>query len=348
MAIAVFKTFSAGEALSASDLNSSFTQIVNNGADLVTPFTKDFAAGGFSVTGMRAAAAAGEAVRYEQWTHPNTCEFRLTLTTALPVTTADVTAATTIYCTPYKGNRIALYSGSAWNVRTSAEFSLAIGAGLSSLPYDIFCYDNAGTPTLEQLVWTNGTTRATALVLQDGILVKTGATTRRYLGTYHPSGATTTEDSLAKRDLWNYYNRVPRPMRVLEATNTWAYTTATIRAANNSAGNRLNFVIGVSEDEVKAEIQAFASNTSANVAAVVGVGLDSTTEFTTGGLYFSGAIPVASTWYGLNAAWRGFPGIGARFLSWNEFSAATGTTTWGGDDGTPTSSQAGIHGVVWA
>ena len=107
-------------------------------------------------------------------------DFRLTLTSATPVTPADVTGATTIYCTPYKGNQIALYDGSSsWNTRTSAEFSLALGTLTSGKPYDVFCYDNAGTPTLEFLAWTNDTTRATALVYQDGVLVKSGATTRR-------------------------------------------------------------------------------------------------------------------------------------------------------------------------
>ena len=40
MAVTVFKTFSAGEILTASDLNSSFTQITDNGEDLGWPATK--------------------------------------------------------------------------------------------------------------------------------------------------------------------------------------------------------------------------------------------------------------------------------------------------------------------
>ena len=40
MAVTVFKTFSAGEILTASDLNSSFTQITTNGEDLGWPATK--------------------------------------------------------------------------------------------------------------------------------------------------------------------------------------------------------------------------------------------------------------------------------------------------------------------
>ena len=40
MAISVYKTFSAGEVLTASDLNSSFSQIVDNGEDLGFPATQ--------------------------------------------------------------------------------------------------------------------------------------------------------------------------------------------------------------------------------------------------------------------------------------------------------------------
>ena len=40
MAVTVFKTFSAGETLTASDLNSSFTKFTDNGEDFSTPATK--------------------------------------------------------------------------------------------------------------------------------------------------------------------------------------------------------------------------------------------------------------------------------------------------------------------
>jgi hypothetical protein len=207
-------------------------------------------------------------------------DFRLTLTTALPVTTADVTGATTIYCTPYKGNQIALYTGSAWVTRSSAEFSLALGTLTSGKPYDVFCYDNAGTPTLEFLVWTNDTTRATALAYQDGVLVKSGTATRRYLGTFYTTSTTETEDSKANRYLWNYYNRSNRSMRRVDA-GTWTYTTLTYRQANNSTANQLNMVIGVSEDSVRASVVQAARNDTGIVSTYTALGLDSTTTVAT-------------------------------------------------------------------
>lgn len=163
---------------------------------------------------------------------PSIVQGRLTLTTGVPVTTADVTGATSIYFTPYRGNQIALYNGSAWIVDTFTVITIALGTlGDATKPYDLFAYDNSGSVAFDSpLVWTSTTARATGLVLQNGVLVKNGDATRRYIGTFFPTATTTTEDSLAKRYLWNYYNRVPRFASVFEATASWSYGTATWRS----------------------------------------------------------------------------------------------------------------------
>jgi hypothetical protein len=272
------------------------------------------------------------------------CDGRLTLTSGTPVTTADVTAAGTIYFAPFRGSKLALYDGSAnWKAYNFTELSLALTLS-SGKPYDVFVYDNSGTPTLETLVWTNDTTRATALTTQNGVLVKTGATTRRYLGTIYSSGVNTTEDSFSKRFVWNYYNRVTRPMRVLEATDSWNYTTATIRQANGAAGNQLDFVVGVSESAVSAHVAAMAQNTNIPVEVDVMIGLDSTSAIASGCINSIGLSQVANVPLTLTASWTGYPGVGRHFLTWLEYSAATGTTTWLGDNGNPSRTQAGIHG----
>lgn len=115
-------------------------------------------------------------------------DFRLTLTSGTAVTTGDVVNASTIYLTPYKGNVISLYNGTNWVSYESNEISLALGTLTNKTPYDVFCYANSSIPTLEFTAWTDETNRATALTTQDGILVKSGATTRRYLGTFYNAG----------------------------------------------------------------------------------------------------------------------------------------------------------------
>lgn len=257
-------------------------------------------------------------------------DFRLTLTSGVPATTSDVTGATTIYLTPYKGNGIALYSSSQWVLYSSGEISLALGTITSGRPYDVFCYSNSGTPTLEMLAWTNDTTRATSLSYQDGVLVKSGDSTRRYLGSFYTTGATTTEDSKANRYLWNYYNRVRKDMFREDGTASWTYTTATIRAANGSTDNRLNFLVGVSEEIITADLTSKAGNSNTGVRVASGIALDSTSNLTLG--WAEGTTTGVGLVLTMSSKYTGIVSIGKHYLSWNEFSEATGTTTWYGSN----------------
>jgi hypothetical protein len=252
-------------------------------------------------------------------------DFRLSLTSGTPVTTADVTAATTIYCVPYKGNRISLYSGTEWLSYTSAQFSLALGTLTSGKPYDVFAYINAGVPTLEFLVWTDDTTRATALAYQDGVLVKSGDATRRYLGSFYTTSSTQTEDSKEKRYLFNYYHQVLRDLRRRETTATWTYQTATSRIANNNAANIVSVLVGVDESAISINLSAVAQNAN-NIKVYAGIGVDSTTTAVNGGdgVCFNGLAAIARAHY------NGRPGIGRHYFSWLECSQASGTTTWYG------------------
>lgn len=263
-----------------------------------------------------------------------TAQGRLTLETGVAISTADQTAKATLYFTPFRGNSVALYVNGGWALRTFSEISLSLAGYTSGKPYDIFLYDNAGTLTLESLVWTNDTTRATALTTQDGVLVKSGDATRRYLGTIYTSATGQCEDSAAKRYVWNYYNRCHRPMRVVDTTNNWSYTTSTWRQANASAANALDFVIGVSEDEVVADAVSIYS--SGNPGRT-GIGLDSTSSPAANSIRgaTSGAAETS-----MSALWRGFPGVGRHYLAWLEYGASSGV--FYGDAGSV--EQAGITG----
>ncbi len=173
---------------------------------------------------------------------------RLTLESGNPTPTTDQGTKTTIYYTPYQGNRIALFDGSEWGLHEFSEVSLALTGATASRLYDIFAYMNGATLTLERQIWTNSTTRATALALQDGVLVKSGAPTRRYLGTiYINSTGGQTDDTVIKRNVWNYYNRRLQPLTVLNTT-AHDYNGGERLWNNSETNNRLEFVIGYSED----------------------------------------------------------------------------------------------------
>lgn len=260
------------------------------------------------------------------------CEGRLTLTTGTPITTADVTAATTLYFTPYQGNRIALFDGTFWTLRAFAEISIAVPASTSQM-YDVWVFDNAGTIALELLAWTNDTTRATALTTQDGIFVKTGATTRRYVGSFRTTTVSgQTEDSAAKRYVWNYYNRSRRPLARTESTASWTYSTATIRQANGAAANQVEMVIGVQESTMDLTLSGMpvVNNSGAATALNIGIGEDSTSTFAVLS-YFGSTGSAAVTNYISAVKLVKYPAIGRHFYSWNEYSAANATTTWYGN-----------------
>ncbi len=276
----------------------------------------------------------------------STCEGRLTLVSNDPVPAADTSTATNVYFTPLDGNRVTLYDGTRWRLYTFSQLTLAIGTVTAALPYDVFLYDNAGTLTLEQLAWTSGTARATALVRQDGVWCKTGALTRRYLGTFYTISTTETADTQAKRFLWNMYNRVLRAMQVEDATTSWTYTIATIRQSNANAANQIAFVRGLDEDAVEAHVRSRASNTTAGVIVSAGIGLDSTSLMV--GFKDRRAISEVTGNTGVfGGSWVGLPGIGYHFLSWNEISGASGTTTWYGTSGSVPATT-GIYATVMA
>jgi hypothetical protein len=332
-----FSTKAHGHVIYASHLTDIEDEVVAIETALVAGLS--VAHGG---TGLTAAGTSGNVLTSDgsAWasTAPTSdlgiCEGRLTLTSALPVTTADVTGATNIYFAPYNGNRIALYDGSsAWNVRTFTQITVALGTLTDAKPYDLFAYDNSGTVTFDSPVaWTNDTTRATALTTQDGVLVKTGATTRRYIGTFYTTATTTTEDSYAKRLLWNYYNRVTRPMAVV-ASGSWTYQTSTFRQANASTANQLEFVVGWAEVELDVFVLVTTGNSDAAIRCQVGIGFDSTTAPDALGVQTAPATALANERIELSAALRKYPPVGQHVAVWLEKSEAAGTTSWMGSSG---------------
>jgi hypothetical protein len=208
------------------------------------------------------------------------CDGRLTLTTATPITTADVTAATTLYYTPYMGDQISLYDGvSAWGTITFTELSLDISAYTADKNYDIWVYNNSGTATMDSTVWTDDSTRATALATQNGVYVKTGATTRRYVGTIRiTSTLGQCEDSLLNRFVWNMYNRCYK--RISKTTvSSHTYNSVTIRPWNNDAANKVSFVLGDYSKVTNATTGLLKSNTDGG-GAYIATSVDETSSWT--------------------------------------------------------------------
>ena len=254
---------------------------------------------------------------------PGVFQGRLTLTTATPITTSDVTAATSVYVTPFRGNRVTIYDSTAavWKQYSFSEITISLAGQAADTNYDVFLYVSSGAVAAQIVAWTDATNRATALTTQNGVYVKNGATGYLYIGTIRTTATIgQCEDSVTKRYVWNYYNRAFRNMVVKDTTDTWTYATNTWRSKNNSTTNRFQFVRGVSEDMVYAQNICAASGA---VNCVVAWGLDSTSSPSTDCTWDlhndAGASPVS-------AVYEGYPSAGYHYLQALEnVSAATGT-----------------------
>lgn len=259
---------------------------------------------------------------------PGPSQGRLTLTTAVPVTTADVTGATTVYFTPYKGDGISLYDtgSSKWFRYTFAEISASLAGLADTVPTDVFAYWTGSAVALELVNWTNSTTRATALALQDGVRVKSGDASRMLLGTICGSGAGTCEDSLAKRYVQNYYNLVSKKLLIKESQATWSYNTAAYRPANNSTANQVKIVAALAEEMIEVEGATVSLWDGSGVGRGTAIGLDSTSV---------GSFDVFKSSY-LTAYDSSFafvatvPAAGYHFYQLLEIGPGSGTVTWNG------------------
>ncbi len=256
------------------------------------------------------------------------CMGRLTLTSGTAVTTGNVTAAGTVYFTPYNGNRISLYSGTQWQLISFSETSVSVPA-TTTTPFDVFAYNNSGTLALETVNWTNDTTRATGLTTQNGILVKSGAATRRYLGTGRTTGSSgQTEDSASKRFLWNACNRVPRKLLAQSSTDSWSYNTTTWRPAGNvttTGVTRVEFVVGQSVESASfLTAVGSVANTTGTVTHPMGIGINSTST-NSADLYGTNGSTVVTA--GSYARYVYIPSVGYSYAQWLERGSATTTTT---------------------
>lgn len=207
------------------------------------------------------------------------CEARLTLETGVPISSTDQDAKATVYLTKFMGDQVAVYDGSsAWTTLTlGSDLSITLSTLSASLPHDIFAYSNSGILAIEGLAWTNTTTRATALTTQNGVYVKSGATTRRYIGTIYLDSSKQCYDAKLHRWVWNYYNRADRKLyKDVDTAHTYASTT--LRYYNNDSNQYVDFVCGIEEDIIPASIAGqWSAITTGTDTGYAYIGIDSGT-----------------------------------------------------------------------
>lgn len=296
---------------------------------------------------------------------------RLTLTTGLSVTTADVAGATTIRYTPHMHDRIKLYDGTRWKWYTFTEMSQATtdatkspAATAATKTYDMFGWDDAATLRCTRgPLWDTGGGSNTARGTGAGsteleffggrwvnkFAITNGPAARRglYVGSIATDASNQVNDTAAKRHVGNAYNRVPRPVFRSDPAVSWTYNTSAFRQANANAANQIEVLLGMPIEPVKCSIFTTASSSGAvGVIAHVGIGVDSTTV--NSAQIRAGDAGFGTSLGAIHAHYSGFPGIGRHTLVWIENGAGSaGTTSW---FGTPAAADqmTGMIGEVMA
>lgn len=306
---------------------------------------------------------------------------RLTLTTVTPILTSDVSSATTVYYTPHLGNNIPIYNGTNFINTAFAELSGALdsssghtGYHQSGKLFDFFVYNDSGTIRLGSgPAWTSGTSRGTGagtteLELKNGIWTNKNSITLRFgsssgnttsvaancatlAGTVEMSADGTTKFMLANTPtsapqnmlVCNAYNLVQFNILVTDTTDTWTYTTNTIRQKRADANNQVNLVACLPGLHGVSLVDAAVSQNS-STDRTNSIGYDSTSAYATGVL--NGYGPTLGVAIGHDAKLNHVPAIGHHYYTPLERSTAVGTSTWYGDGGVAYI-QSGLTGKVW-
>lgn len=297
---------------------------------------------------------------------------RFTLESGVPVSSTDQTAKTILYFTPYVGNIISLYSGTAWEDKTFSEIHIDLtetqscttvngdatltvadtsqlivgmevsGTGIAggttiasitdathlemsanatanatnnitfkipaSKVVDVFAYNLSGAVKLAfGPLWTNATTRATALTTKDGVPVLTGTYAisganytegkLKWIGTI---GTTTvagqTEDSTTGRYVWNKYGQISRNLISYNTDTSWSLAgTVGIREYQNGTNQlRGKFILGESQQfHITMNAYIYSIDTGGRAIGAC-ISLDSTTTLLNHvAVYGLAGVPIA-------------------------------------------------------
>jgi hypothetical protein len=272
------------------------------------------------------------------------CQGRLSLDSTSPVKDAENGG---LFLHPYKGNLISLYTpGFGWNnypIQINGTKPGIVPSTLTDHVYDVFAYWDGSQVRLESVVWTNSTSRATSLTFTEGMYLKSTDLTRLYLGTFLAYLNGDIKDQPEERGLWNFFNRVKRPLKVLVDTSSWTYNVPSTWRSPNDSQAMFRLVTGLPEDAVDIELDVTLVSAS-GLYGMVGIGIDSTVvnsaDVNTHALSTSLRTPVC-------ARYSGFLTIGCHEINWIEATSGTGTVTFYGSQFSG-ASQSGMTGQIWA
>jgi hypothetical protein len=256
------------------------------------------------------------------------CGGRLSLLLDTPITTADISgsSADKIYLNAYQSNWILLYdtSLSTWIRRSFSAPYIAPPSAISQA-FDIFAYWTGSAVALETVNWNStNTARVTNIERLNGIWVKVGNNTRLYLGSGCTVASAQTENSGAKRFLWNFYNPVAASFNKQLTGTAAAYDTISPprQIAGNSA-NQVEAIVGLAGGHgitrVSVSLLLVRGVANGNVA-LASVAMDSKTTLSKISSCDTG---LASGFSYCSGFWEGYVPFGVHYFSGNQAGAGT-------------------------
>jgi len=247
-------------------LQASVTAAANSATSASTSATTATTQAGIATTQAGIATAAAATIVPDNSIN---CA-RITLQAGTPIMTSNVTSASTVIVTLFNGNLISLWTGSAWQTRTFSETSISISGFAANSVWDVFAFWTGSAVSFETLIWTNQTTRATAVTLQDGVWCKSGDKTRRYVGSFGTTGVTGQTEFVITADaatrntsilIFSASNQARAQVLSNISIGSWTYSSTTIRPIGNLTAFNVQMLSGLVGNTAEIDLQASGTDT---------------------------------------------------------------------------------------
>jgi hypothetical protein len=282
---------------------------------------------------------------------------RLTLTSGVPLLAVSVTAGTTVYYSPYKGNQIPIPDGSGVGMvnavftelsQLTTDATKSPAAVTANSCYDVYVWNDAGTVRATRgAKWTSCLTRGASAAISrnsSGFLVNSVTVTNGPAASQGikvgsiSSNAGSTIDYIfggpasggvaARMEVCNDFNREPIVTQVVDSGASYTYSSATVRQARGSANMQASVMFCTATDSANVAYQTeCATVATANDGCDTGLGFDSLTTFGTGRVRsLAPAASVFTSGQNIASIWQ--PGVGVHVLSANESSVGAVANTF--------------------
>jgi hypothetical protein len=305
---------------------------------------------------------------------------RLTLTSGMPVSSADATGTTLFYTPSAAGSGVPLNDGSGSFAMTrfpecsqaTADLSKSPAAVIANANYDIFAWmDGAVARATRGPAWLNATSRGTGVSTSEidftsayptnkfGITNGPLAGRGTLVGTIRSNASSQLVDTHLARLVCNAYNIVPRHMSVTDPITggSWAALgDNAFRVAHGNAANVCNFVVCIPGSFTDTTQPGFYADFTATLGMLSNGGFGVTVpalDWTSGSPVNFGITSIASFAGGslegnISGIFRGYAGIGLHIMSWLEFSSSGASIQFFGQSSPPLMWTSGMIGTVWS